>query len=315
MTPNPIDASGAAPTVAAKSTGHAPGAAPRIGRRFGAFAAAACVLALLFGRSLIGLARLSASDDLYSYIPLIPLVSGWLVWTNRRSLRTDSRPDWLAALLAAGVAGALVAFARHADLSRTMPDVASHLALMTAAFLGFFAAAAFVLLGGTTVRSVGFPLAFLIFIIPLPGPVRVGVETMLQYASAAVAHVFFWTATTPVVQQRLVFFLPSFSIEVAPECSGIHSTLMLLITAVLAGYLFLREPGRRLLLAAAVLPLALLRNGLRIFIVGELCVHVGPEMIDSYIHRKGGPIFFALSLVPFLILLRFLQKSDPHSTP
>ena len=34
-------------------------------------------------------------------------------------------------------------------------------------------------------------------------------------------------------------------------------------------------------------------------------------MIDSYIHRHGGPIFFVLSLVPFFFLLLFwLRKRE-----
>jgi len=33
-------------------------------------------------------------------------------------------------------------------------------------------------------------------------------------------------------------------------------------------------------------------------------------MIDSYIHRHGGPIFFVLSLIPFFYLLRWLNRFD-----
>ena len=60
----------------------------------------------------------------------------------------------------------------------------------------------------------------------------------------------------------------------------------------------------------AVLPLALLRNGFRVFTIGELCVHYGMRMIDSPIHRKGGPVFFVLSLVPFFLLLVWLRRGD-----
>jgi len=78
----------------------------------------------------------------------------------------------------------------------------------------------------------------------------------------------------------------------------------------MAGYLFLRTPWKRGALAFAVLPLAVLRNGFRIFVIGQLCVRVGPEMGDSPIHHQGGPIFFALSLVPLFFWLLFLRKSD-----
>jgi exosortase/archaeosortase family protein len=59
-----------------------------------------------------------------------------------------------------------------------------------------------------------------------------------------------------------------------------------------------------------VIPLAILRNGFRVFTIGELCIHVGPHMINSPIHRKGGPLFFALSLIPLFLLLVVLQKSE-----
>ena len=59
-----------------------------------------------------------------------------------------------------------------------------------------------------------------------------------------------------------------------------------------------------------VIPLAVLRNGFRIFTVGEMCVNFGPQMINHWIHRKGGPIFFGLSLVPLFLLLLALYRFE-----
>jgi exosortase len=149
-----------------------------------------------------------------------------------------------------------------------------------------------------------------LFAAPIPSHLHDWIEQFLQHASADVSDLMFWLSGTPVLREGLVFHLPGYSIEVAPECSGIHSTLVLFIIALLAGHLFLRTASRRTLLVLAVMPVALLRNGLRIFTIGQLCVHIGPEMINSYIHRQGGPIFFVLSLVPFYFFLAFLQKSE-----
>jgi exosortase/archaeosortase family protein len=63
-------------------------------------------------------------------------------------------------------------------------------------------------------------------------------------------------------------------------------------------------------LALSVIPLAILRNGFRIFVIGMLCVHVDRGMINSWVHRKGGPLFFALSLLPFFALLLWLRRSE-----
>jgi exosortase/archaeosortase family protein len=102
--------------------------------------------------------------------------------------------------------------------------------------------------------------------------------------------------------------LPGIVIQVAQECSGIRSSLVLFITSLLASYLFLKSPWRRAVLVSLVIPLAILRNGFRILVIGLLCVYVGPQMINSVIHHRGGPLFFALSLIPLFLLLWWLRK-------
>jgi exosortase/archaeosortase family protein len=62
-----------------------------------------------------------------------------------------------------------------------------------------------------------------------------------------------------------------------------------------------------------VVPLGLIRNGFRVFIIGQMCVHWGPQMIDSPVHRKGGPMFFILSLLPLFFMLFLLFKSEKRS--
>jgi exosortase/archaeosortase family protein len=114
---------------------------------------------------------------------------------------------------------------------------------------------------------------------------------------------------TPIYARgNMAFQLPGMTINVAPECSGLHSSLALFITSLLAGFIFLRSTWTRTILCLAVIPLGIIRNAFRIFAIGELCVHIGPQMIDSYIHRTGGWMFFLVSLGPFfLILFLFLR--------
>jgi exosortase C (VPDSG-CTERM-specific) len=146
--------------------------------------------------------------------------------------------------------------------------------------------------------------------VPFPTPVHIAIETFLQHGSAAVAYAFFQVSGMPVFMDNLYFQLPGFDMQVAPECSGIHSSLALLITSLAAGQLFLRSPWRRAALAAFVIPLALIRNGFRVFTIGQLCVRISPDMIESWIHRQGGPVFFALSLIPFSFVLYYLYRSE-----
>jgi exosortase C (VPDSG-CTERM-specific) len=284
-----------------------PGGKPR---RLGALVATTAALVLAFSLPLYGLARFSIQSELYSYIVLIPLISAYLIWAKRRSLPPASAPEpRLAVFPFAAGALALVIYGIAVLAGATLAREDS-LVLTTLAFLLFFGGACSLFLDRPTLRALAFPLGFLVFMVPIPVFLTSGIETFLQHGSAAVAYALLRIVGTPVFKQGLVFTLPGFSMAVAPQCSGIHSSLALFITSVLAGWFFLRSPWRRATLALAVIPLALLRNGFRVFTIGELCVHIGPQMINSYIHRHGGPLFFILSLVPFFLLLLFLMKSD-----
>ena len=272
--------------------------------------AATLALALCFGVPLYGLGRFALQSELYSHILLIPLISAYLVWLKRKTLPPSTAPDRRAAVAPSLIGAVLLAAYWIAALSGAELAREDSLALTTLSFLMFFGAACVLFLGKPTLRAIAFPLGFLAFMVPIPVFLMNGIETFLQYGSAAVAFGIFKVAGTPVVYRGLTFQLPGFNMEVAPQCSGIHSSLALLITSLLAAYFFLRRPWKRAVFAVAVIPLAMLRNGLRVFVIGELCVHIGPEMSSSYIHRHGGPLFFILSLIPFFLLLLFLTRSD-----
>lgn len=276
-----------------------------------AFALAAGLLLLAFARPLVALVRFALADDLLSYIPLIPVVSGYLLWQSRPFPRDDSPPlrGW-AALPALAAAGLLAL-----DWTRGHARPGDSLALATGAFLLLLYAAALGFLGRATLRRSAFPLGFLLFIVPMPHFVRAHLETALQHASAAAAAGMFGASFTHFTREGLMLHLSDITLEVAPECSGIHSTWVLLITSVLAAHLFLQKAWHRVAVVLVVLPLAVLRNGFRIFVIGQLCIHVGPDMIDSPIHHKGGPIFFVLSLIPFLFFLGWLRRAEVSAAP
>lgn len=267
-------------------------------------------LILCFAWPLVRLARFAISSELYSFVILIPLISLYLVWIKRDAPTPHSHPASGISLFFL-VAGLVVLAAQwttaRADISLEMED---SLCLSTLSFVFLFWGICAWFLGRKTLCSIAFPLGFLILMVPLPVLFRTWIESQLQFYSAVSALGLFRLAGTPVFYHDLTFQLPDISLKIAPECSGIHSSVALFITSLLAGHFFLRSNWRRGALALAVLPLAILRNGFRVFTIGELCVHFGQEMIDSPIHHKGGPIFFILSLVPFIFLLFLLIRSE-----
>jgi exosortase len=120
----------------------------------------------------------------------------------------------------------------------------------------------------------------------------------------------FDATSTPVLRTGTVFELPGITVRVAQECSGIRSSWVLFITGLLAANMFLRSNWRRALFVAFVIPLGIIRNGFRVWVIATLCVHFGPQMIHSAIHRRGGPLFFALSLIPLFLVLWALRRQE-----
>lgn len=291
-----------------------PATLPDSGRRH--FLLAALILLAGFALPLFQVVRFALQSDLYSFIVIVPFVSAYLVWIERSRFSPAGAPVnrlWGVALSVVGlslVAGAMMI--RHGGGKHAAVD---SLACSLYAFVTLLGAAACWFLGRSTLKIIGFPLAFLVFLAPFPAAVEVGIETVLQHGSSWVAHRFFDLAGMPVFREGTYFQLPGFEMQVAPECSGIRSTLALFLTSLVAGRMFLRSPANRIILAAVVLPLALLRNGFRVFVIGELCVEIGPHMIHSWIHRQGGPLFFALSLIPFSLILYLLLRRDRRAKP
>jgi len=192
----------------------------------------------------------------------------------------------------------------------------SHLARNDA--LGFSTLSYLLLLGAIGLGTLGwqrmrphlFAVAFLVFMIPIPRAWGDALSIGLQHASANAADWMISLIGMPFFRTGMAFQFPGASIRVAEECSGVRSTFVLFITSLIAGHMFLRTGWKKALLALAIFPLGILRNGFRITVLAWFTVNVNPRFIDGPIHHQGGPIFFVLSLIPLFALLFILRRSD-----
>ena len=267
-------------------------------------------IALLFVKPLARLLLYTAQSEFHSYVVIVPLIVGYLLVRERRSQPRvyTAAPGWAAVFFAASLL-ALVANGTW----REALSLNDELALLALAFVGLVIAGGFLFLGSAWMAARAFPMSFLIFLIPMPDGVRAWIETGSLLGSARVAEWLLDLTGTPFLREGERFSLPGIELHVARECSGIHSSWVLFMTSLVAAHRMLDSHWRRFVLVAFVIPLALVRNGLRITVIALLCVHIGPEMIDSPIHRQGGPLFFVLSLGPLFLLLHLLRRRKNSS--
>lgn len=269
------------------------------------FAAFALGVAALSWQSLYDLFHLALSNPTVSHVMSVPLVTLALVYRDRDEIFARMRPaPWLG--------GGVVVVALAVYLAgRSTYDDPFH--TLTIACLVLSSLGAFLMVyGRASARAALFPLAFLVFVIPLPESLLNGATHVLKTGSAETVTGLFALTGTPFHRDGFVFTLPSVVIEIADECSGIRSTIALVLTGLLGGYQFLRTPWTKTALVFAVLPAAILKNAVRIVTLTLLAVHVDPSFLTGQLHNEGGIVFFLMTLgllTPFLIFLRWFERS------
>jgi exosortase len=268
-----------------------------------------CTLALIFfvlwWAPLVATFSLSIHNDQYTHILLILPISAALIlldWDSQGASTHHTLP--VASLVLAGVIANLI-------LSRTSAlanDILLPLRML--AFVLSCIAAFALCFGRRAFRRSLFPLFFLLWLVPFPDFMVNALVSFLQYSSAAAAHAIFILAHVPVEQRGLLIHIPDLTLEVAPECSSIRSSLILVVTTMVLAHLLLRSWWRKLLLIALAIPIAIAKNGLRIFVLGFLAIRVDRSYLTGKLHHQGGFIFLLVALAGIFVALWILRRGE-----
>jgi exosortase len=264
------------------------------------------VCSYLYRNPLQSLAHLAAHNDNASHIPLIPLLSGWLLYLDRKRLLGSQSFDFLTPLLLMIPAILVVSF----SLRSQSLNVSERLTALTLSFVLFLQAGFVALAGRKAARVSWFALALLFLAVPLPDAILDRFIYVLQAGSAAVAEVLFdWTGV-PVLREGFIFRLPRMSIEVARECSGIRSSIALLVLAILASHFAFRPFWKKAIFVAAGLVIMVVKNGVRIVTLTLLANYVDPAFLYGKLHHQGGVVFFLLGLGLLLPIYWLLRRGE-----
>lgn len=249
---------------------------------------------------------LSQRNDFYSYIPLIPLVSGFFLYWGRKHIFSHTEYNFLAGFVVTLIGGA-IGLTEMVGTGRLPVLIVAGWLTWVGLFILFFGSRAF--------KAAVFPLFFLLFMVPLPyWLVQKPVMHILQNASSEVVGVLFSLIGVPAVRDGHVFHLPGLSIEVAEGCSGIRSGISLLITSVIAVKLFLRTAWVRSLAVITMLPVAVLLNGTRIVTLSALGLYVDARLLRGDLHMDGSKPWFGLSLLVLWVVIVLLRKIESTQT-
>jgi exosortase len=260
----------------------------------------AAFLALAFAPAVIALARVWSSVDYYSHGFLVPLVAYWIA---QREGNTRLRPRDERAPAGAAVIGLSLAL-YAAGLA------ASGAGLQGLGLIVAVAGGALYLLGPEGLRALAFPIAFLVFMLPLPSawltPLILDLQLSVSSAAVALLHAL----GVAVAREGNVILLASGdSLFVEEACSGITSLVTLTPLAVMLAYFTQRARWRRLALVAAVVPAAMGANLLRVVFTVIAAQHLGAERAtSSALHESAGLLTFVLACLALIGLGALLRR-------
>ncbi len=244
---------------------------------------AAGLFAILFGAPAVGLARQWWTDPDAGAGLLLAPVAVWLMW--REGLAPDRKPiRWL------GTLGLLVAVA-----IRYLSTLGAELFTMRMSMLLGAGSLVVFFLGVAQLRRWWLGVSLLALSVPLPDVILSALAFPLQFKASEMGAALLRWRQIPVNLDGNIIVIPGHRLFVTEACSGLRSLSALVSLGLLSAGLWLRLPAFRTALLVITLPIAILINGVRVFLTGFLVFFVDPKLGEGFMHLTEGWLMFLVA--------------------
>lgn len=254
-------------------------------------------------RPLEGTEGLLFEPSASSPLLLIFAVALWLVWRRWPAVRAalGAAPNVLATLGFLVPSIALCIWANY---------IAVPALLIPALSLGALSAASW--LGGTVLlRQLWLPGVFLLFAMPTPTPLVNHVMYPLQLATADGVSWTLGTVGLPVSSHGDLIFYGGTVFQVIESCSGLRSTLTMVMASLVYQELFFRSRLQSLILVLGSPLIGLLANQVRV-----LSIVLSPQSHYAAVHTAQGIVTIVVGVLVLAgldtLLTRLLPRPEPR---
>jgi exosortase D (VPLPA-CTERM-specific) len=139
------------------------------------------------------------------------------------------------------------------------------------------------------------PVTLIALALPLPEIVLSSLALPLQTRASQIGAALLESRQVPVVLTGNVLRIPGHDLFVTEACSGLRSLAALLSLGVLLGGLMAKHWITRVAIVAIAIPIAVLLNGVRVFLTGFLVLFVSPSAAEGFSHMTEGWLMFAVA--------------------
>ena len=257
-------------------------------------------LAALYLPTFYQLANGAWTTEAQAHGPMLLLMVLYLFWQQRAVLlqASNQRSVWLgSSLLAAG----LLVFVLGKSQAILLLEVGSLMPVLAGSVL--------LLRGRRALRALWFALAFIVFVVPLPGVLVDAVTAPLKQAISVIAQNLLFLLGYPIARSGVTLIIGPYQLLVADACSGLHSLFSL---SALGVFYLHQTPARstlhKVLLIASILPIAFAANVLRVIVLILVTYYFGDAAGQGFIHGFASVFLFVAALILLFGLDGMLSK-------
>lgn len=239
-----------------------------------------------------------SNDPNYSHGFLVPLISAYflyLVWPELKS--TQVRPS------NAGLG--LIVFSL---LMLLLGYIGTEYFTMRASLVFLIAGIVLFWFGWRAFSLTALPIAFLIFMVPLPYIVYDGIAFPLKLLVTEASVAVLKLLSIPVVREGNIIMFPQTVLEVADACSGLRSLMSLLTLSVALAFISQKSAIKRTILIISAVPVAILTNMFRVIVTGVLASYYGAAAAEGFFHEFAGMAVFVLAMIILFSESALLRK-------
>jgi exosortase B len=167
--------------------------------------------------------------------------------------------------------------------------------------------------GMSSLKVMWFPLFFLLFLVPLPGPLVDALTGPLKAAVSHVSEIILYEFGYPIGRAGVILSIGPYQLMVADACAGLNSIFALESIGVF--YMSIMKhtnSTRNILLASLILPISFISNVVRVITLVLVTFYFGDEAGQGFVHEFAGIVLIAIATI-LTIILKNPQTKRQHN--
>ncbi len=245
----------------------------------------------------------------YSHAYLVPLFSAYLLWRDRENRPDGSAgPAWLGlAPLLAGIILRLIGsffYISWLEMISLVPVLCG-----VALLLG----------GWPALRWSWVPIAFLLFMLPLPYRLETALSQPLQSVASRVSAYTLQTLGWSAFREGNIIHVNQYEVGVVEACNGLGMMLLFFAMSTGMALVMARAWPERVVLLVSAVPIAVVANAARIVLTGILYDLGGQRLGDLVFHDLAGwlmmPLALGLLWLELFVMSRLLVEVPVEDLP